>query len=62
MSNNYFGRPMTSGNTSIDFNNTKRDNHLVENDLQNLIDINVNKATEDEFSGVEFQQAMGQNL
>ena len=53
---------MTSGNTSIDFNNTKRDNHLVENDLQNLIDINVNKATEDEFSGVEFQQAMGQNL
>ena len=28
--NNYFGRPMTSGNTSIDYNTSKRDNPLVE--------------------------------
>jgi hypothetical protein len=46
---------MTSGNTSIEFNNSKMENPLVESDLQNLIDINVNKATEAEYIGIEFQ-------
>ena len=58
MSNNYFGRPMTSGNTSIEFNNSKMENPLVESDLQNLIDINVNKATEAEYIGIEFQNVI----
>jgi len=34
---------MTSGNTSIDYDISRRENPLVESDLQNLIDINVNK-------------------
>ena len=47
---------MTSGNNSIDFNTSKRDNPMDhQSDLQNMIDINVNKATEDDYAGIEFQ-------